>query len=245
MADRTGARKRWSSPSRCPRPRLPRLLAGDAGHAAPETISSSTSSPSSARSSATSSSTPCCRASARARRSAASPAPAGRSATSAASCRSSSSSLFLAPAPGGTRRSLGIAPIFGLDPAARRAGRATGPLSALWYLVFALPLFLFTPDEPARRARRRSCARALPTSRDLPAARRHRSFFAFLDRLDDLPRRAGGALHLRRHLRRRRARLGPFQLGVFGIVAAGVGTVGAWAGGRADRAFGPRPVIVA
>ena len=38
---------------------------------------------------------------------------------------------------------------------------------------------------------------------------------------------------------------GLFQLGVFGIVAAGVGTVGAWLGGRADRAFGPRPVIVA
>ena len=38
---------------------------------------------------------------------------------------------------------------------------------------------------------------------------------------------------------------GLFQLGVFGIVAAGVGAVGAWAGGRADRAFGPRPVIVA
>jgi UMF1 family MFS transporter len=38
---------------------------------------------------------------------------------------------------------------------------------------------------------------------------------------------------------------GLFQLGVFGIVAAGVGTIGAWIGGRADRAFGPRPVIVA
>jgi UMF1 family MFS transporter len=38
---------------------------------------------------------------------------------------------------------------------------------------------------------------------------------------------------------------GAFQLGVFGIVAAAVGTLGAWAGGRADRAYGPRPVIVA
>jgi UMF1 family MFS transporter len=36
-----------------------------------------------------------------------------------------------------------------------------------------------------------------------------------------------------------------FQLGVFGIVAAGVGTLGAWAGGRADRAWGPMPVVVA
>ena len=37
---------------------------------------------------------------------------------------------------------------------------------------------------------------------------------------------------------------GLFQLGVFGIVAAGIGAIGAWVGGRADRAFGPRPVIV-
>ena len=35
---------------------------------------------------------------------------------------------------------------------------------------------------------------------------------------------------------------GMFQLGVFGIVAAAIGAVGAWAGGRADRAFGPLPV---
>jgi UMF1 family MFS transporter len=38
---------------------------------------------------------------------------------------------------------------------------------------------------------------------------------------------------------------GMFELGVFGIVAAAIGTLGAWIGGRADRAFGPRPVIVA
>ena len=38
---------------------------------------------------------------------------------------------------------------------------------------------------------------------------------------------------------------GMFELGVFGIVAAAIGAVGAWAGGRADRAFGPLPVVVA
>lgn len=36
---------------------------------------------------------------------------------------------------------------------------------------------------------------------------------------------------------------GLFQLGVFGIVAAGTGALGAWIGGRADVAFGLRPVI--
>ena len=33
------------------------------------------------------------------------------------------------------------------------------------------------------------------------------------------------------------------QIGIFGILAAAVGAVGAWLGGQADAAFGPRPVV--
>jgi UMF1 family MFS transporter len=40
-------------------------------------------------------------------------------------------------------------PLFGLDKAAAEPVRAVGPLVALWYLAFAWPLFLFTPDRPA------------------------------------------------------------------------------------------------
>src|SRR5690606_17850646 len=43
---------------------------------------------------------------------------------------------------------IGVDPLFGLDPTKGEDARATGPLSALWYLVFVLPLFLFTPDAP-------------------------------------------------------------------------------------------------
>ena len=43
---------------------------------------------------------------------------------------------------------LGNPPLFDLDPALGEDARATGPLSALWYLVFVLPMFLFTPDTP-------------------------------------------------------------------------------------------------
>lgn len=152
--------------------------------------------------------------------------------------------LLLVPAPGKATTLLGIAPILGLDAAAGEPARATGPLSALWYVVFALPFFLWTPDAPAR-----PLARAIrPALRDLAAtfrlARAHRSFFAFLiasmiyrDALAALFTFGGiyaaGVLGW-----------GIFQLGVFGIVAASVGAVGAWLGGRADRAFGPRPVIV-
>lgn len=37
-------------------------------------------------------------------------------------------------------------PLFGLDRAAFEPERAVGPLTGLWFLLFALPLFLFSPD---------------------------------------------------------------------------------------------------
>jgi UMF1 family MFS transporter len=39
-------------------------------------------------------------------------------------------------------------PALGLDKAAQEHNRLVGPLSALWFVVFALPFFLFTPDQP-------------------------------------------------------------------------------------------------
>ncbi|MGI9386986.1 MAG: MFS transporter [Methyloligellaceae bacterium] len=47
---------------------------------------------------------------------------------------------------------LGLDPIIPLDTSAYEGDRLIGPFSALWYAVFVLPLFLFTPD----RARRKS-----------------------------------------------------------------------------------------
>ena len=53
---------------------------------------------------------------------------------------------FMAASPETGKTILGFQPIFGLDPGLGEDARATGPLSALWYLVFILPMFLFTPD---------------------------------------------------------------------------------------------------
>ena len=65
---------------------------------------------------------------------------------------------FLAGSPESGLTLLGLEPWFGLDPAEGEGARATGPLSALWYLVFVLPMFLLTPDrkkaEPIRVAAR-------------------------------------------------------------------------------------------
>jgi len=53
---------------------------------------------------------------------------------------------FLAGSPETGRTVIGATPLFGLDPRLGEDARATGPLSALWYLVFILPMFFYTPD---------------------------------------------------------------------------------------------------
>lgn len=53
---------------------------------------------------------------------------------------------LLAASPETGRTLIGIPPLFGLDPKLGEDARITGPISALWYLVFILPMFLFTPD---------------------------------------------------------------------------------------------------
>ncbi len=44
------------------------------------------------------------------------------------------------------RTYLGFEPIFGIDSPAHEADRIVGPISAIWYILFVLPFFLFTPD---------------------------------------------------------------------------------------------------
>ena len=40
-------------------------------------------------------------------------------------------------------------PWFGVDQAAHDPERLSGPISGVWLLIFAIPLFLFTPDKPS------------------------------------------------------------------------------------------------
>lgn len=57
--------------------------------------------------------------------------------------------LFLSADPVTGKTLLGASPWFGLDALQGEDARVTGPLSALWYVVFLLPMFLFTPDRGA------------------------------------------------------------------------------------------------
>lgn len=152
---------------------------------------------------------------------------------------------FLVGSPETGKTLVGLDPLFGLDPALREGDRAAGPLTALWFLVFVIPLFLFTPDVPARMgmgdAVRSGLASLAATVRE---ARRHRNVMTFLianmiyqDGLIALF--ALGGIYA----------AGVFgwttiEIGLFGILLTITGTIGALIGGRLDDAIGSKPVIL-
>ena len=153
--------------------------------------------------------------------------------------------VLMAPAsPGAQTTIAGLAPILGLADIPGGPDRATGPLTALWMLVFVVPFFLYTPDSPRKPAQPGAVRRALSdlwnTIRNLPRAP---SLFAYLgssmfyrDALNGLYAfggvYAGGVLGWP-----------ALKLGLFGLLAAVTGAIGALAGGRFDDRFGPKAVV--
>lgn len=140
---------------------------------------------------------------------------------------------------------LGNAPVLGFDPEMREGTRSVGPLSAIWYVVFMLPFFLWTPDVKKK---------------ELQSGFLSKGFKELITTLKSLPGQTSLSAYLLSSMFYRDALNGLYafggiyasgvlgwsitQIGVFGIVAAITGAIFAWAGGHADKKFGPKPVIV-
>ncbi|MFL6789677.1 MAG: MFS transporter [Bradyrhizobium sp.] len=152
---------------------------------------------------------------------------------------------FLAANPETGRTLFGVAPLFGLDPLAHQGDRITGPLTGIWFAVFVLPMFLFTPDYPAKRPIREALREGLTelkqTLGELPKQKSIATFLLanmiYTDGLVSLF--AFGGIYA----------AGTFgwhtiQIGTFGIILAIAGTLGAWLGGKLDDRLGPKRVIV-
>jgi MFS transporter, UMF1 family len=151
---------------------------------------------------------------------------------------------FLAASPETGRTLFGFNPLFGLDPITHQGDRITGPLTGIWFIIFVLPMFLLTPDYPAKRgwrdALREGMTELRQTLRELP---KRKSMAAFLlanmiytDGLVSLY--AFGGIYA----------AGTFgwntiELGTFGIILAIAGTLGGWLGGKLDDALGPKRVV--
>ncbi len=139
---------------------------------------------------------------------------------------------------------VGIDPILGLDAEAREGTRAVGPFTALWFAVFMIPFFLWV-KEPKTDARPLNIGAAMNSLRALLASLRfRRSLSAYLasslfyrDALNALYGFGGvyasGVLNW-----------SIIQIGTFGILGAVTAMVASWFGGKADRRWGPKPVIM-
>jgi UMF1 family MFS transporter len=152
---------------------------------------------------------------------------------------------WLAASPQTGRTVLGLAPLFGLDPATHAGDRITGPLSAAWFAIFVLPMFWFTPDHvgglPLRAAVRHGSRTLSDTLRGLP---KHRDAMLFLvanmiaaDGLVALF--AFGGIYAAGTFG-----WGTIEIGLFGVVLTITGTIGAYMGGRLDDRVGPKPVML-
>ncbi len=151
---------------------------------------------------------------------------------------------FLAANPATGRTLFGFMPLFGLDPVSHQGDRITGPLTAIWFIIFVTPMFLLTPDYPAklpvREALRTGFTELKGTLAELP---KRKSMAAFLlanmiytDGLVSLFAFGGiyAASTFGWHT---------IQIGTFGILLAIAGTFGAWLGGKLDDTLGPKRVI--
>lgn len=152
---------------------------------------------------------------------------------------------FLAANPDTGRTLFGLTPLFGLDPVTHEGDRITGPLTGIWFIIFVLPMFLLTPDYPARRPLRAALREGLSGLRqtlgELPKQKAMATFLLanmiYTDGLVSLF--AFGGIYA----------AGTFgwhtiQIGTFGIILAVAGTFGAWLGGKLDDRLGPKQVIL-
>lgn len=153
---------------------------------------------------------------------------------------------FLAADPHTGKTLAGLSPLFGLDAAAREGDRFSGPLTALWFVIFVTPMFLLTPDSPRtgiplKEAAAGGFSHLKATIAELPSLPGLGRFLLanmiYQDGLVALF--AFGGIY----------GAGVFgwqtiELGVFGILLTVTGTLGAWAGGKLDDAIGGKPVIL-
>jgi UMF1 family MFS transporter len=153
--------------------------------------------------------------------------------------------LTMVESPAGSGQTMiKITPILGLDQITKGGERAVGPLTAVWFVIFIIPFFLYTPDsvkpEKIKGAVKNGLIELGATLRALP---KNKSLFAYLgssmfyrDALNGLY--GFGGIYARGVLKWEVT-----QLGQFGILAALTGALGAWFGGRMDDRFGSKKVI--
>ena len=152
--------------------------------------------------------------------------------------------LLLFVEQGNGKTLIGLDPALGLDASQKEGTRIVGPLTAIWYAVFMIPYFLWVREKPTGKTG--AVAQALGHLRKS---------------ISNLPKRVSLSAYLGSSMIYRDALNGLYgfggvyaklvldweltQIGIFGIVALISSALFSWFGGKADKRFGPKPVIIA
>ena len=151
----------------------------------------------------------------------------------------------LAASPETGKTMLGLDPLFGLDPAKGEDARATGPLAALWYLVFVMPMFLLTPDsgkgKPLGVAVREGIAELVET---IGEARKRAGIFRFLIARMIYQDGVNALLALGGTFAALMFSWSITEIGIYGIILNVVAIVGCLIASRADTLLGSKRVVV-
>jgi len=151
---------------------------------------------------------------------------------------------FLAADPQTAAPLFGLTPLFGLDPVTHQGDRITGPLTGIWFIIFVTPMFLFTPDYPAKRPLREAVRHGL---------------IELKQTLGELPKQKSIATFLLANMIYTDGLVSLFAFGgIYAAVpSAGIRSrsapsasswrspalFGAWLGGQLDDRLGPKRVI--
>jgi len=136
-------------------------------------------------------------------------------------------------------------PLFGLDRATHEHERISGPLCALWFAVFSLPFFVWTPDRPSRHLPSREVIRRGLSSiaRTFGNLHAYRNVAAYLgvrmiynDGLNVMLAFGGiyaaGVFHW-----------GEVESAAYGIILSVFAALGGWLGGRLSDRIGTKRAL--
>ncbi|WP_117194591.1 MFS transporter [Rhizobium terrae] len=152
---------------------------------------------------------------------------------------------LLAANPETGRTLIGLLPLFGLDPHLGEDARITGPISGLWYFLFILPMFFYTPDAkkglPLGTAVRSGLRELGGTLREL---RQRSGIMKFLIARMLYQDGVNGLLILGGTFAAGMFGWATIEIGIYGIILNVVAIFGCIAAGWLDRALGSKTVVV-
>ncbi len=153
--------------------------------------------------------------------------------------------LFLAGSPTTGKTLIGMDPLFGLDPSSGEDARITGPISAVWYFLFILPMFLFTPDAAKGKSLGSAVGSGLREIRATLRELRHRSnILRFLIARMIYQDGVNGLLVLGGVFAAAMFGWSTMEIGIYGIILNVVAIFGCLIAGRVDRAMGSKVVVL-